>query len=101
MLRAAPGCSARGPLIRVSAVYDRAVPRALITGIAGQDGSYLAELLLEKGYEVFGVVRGSPLAGYPNLQGIRSDVQLLQADLLDQIALLDAISKAEPDELYN
>src|SRR3954469_15637686 len=77
------------------------VPRALITGIAGQDGSYLAELLLEKGYEVTGIVRGSPHAVYPNLSGIRDDVHLIQADLLDQIALLDAIAKAEPDELYN
>jgi GDPmannose 4,6-dehydratase len=79
----------------------RAVPRALITGIAGQDGSYLAELLLDKGYEVSGIVRGSPHAAYPNLAGIRNDVSLIQADLLDQIALLDAIAKAEPDELYN
>jgi GDPmannose 4,6-dehydratase len=79
----------------------RAVPRALITGIAGQDGSYLAELLLDKGYDVSGIVRGSPHAAYSNLSRIRDDVNLIQADLLDQIALLDAISKAEPDELYN
>jgi GDPmannose 4,6-dehydratase len=77
------------------------VPRALITGIAGQDGSYLAELLLEKGYEVFGVVRGSPHAEYQNLVAIRDDVTLFQADLLDQIALLEGITKAQPDELYN
>jgi GDPmannose 4,6-dehydratase len=76
-------------------------PRALITGVAGQDGSYLAELLLEHGYEVFGVVRGSPLADYPNLAGVRDDIQLLQGDLLDQMTLLDAITRAEPDELYN
>jgi GDPmannose 4,6-dehydratase len=77
------------------------VPRALITGIAGQDGSYLAELLLSKGYDVVGIVRGSPSTHYENLAAIRGDVELLQADLLDQIALLDAISKGEPDELYN
>ncbi|HZO37451.1 MAG TPA: GDP-mannose 4,6-dehydratase [Solirubrobacteraceae bacterium] len=77
------------------------MPRALITGVAGQDGSYLAELLLSKGYEVFGVVRGSPTGEYGNLAAVRDDVTLLQADLLDQIALLDAISRAEPDELYN
>jgi GDPmannose 4,6-dehydratase len=75
--------------------------RALITGIAGQDGSYLAELLLEKGYAVYGIVRGSPLAPHPNLEGVRDDVQLLQGDLLDQMTLLDAISRSEPDELYN
>jgi GDPmannose 4,6-dehydratase len=77
------------------------VPRALITGIAGQDGSYLAELLLEKGYDVFGIVRGSPQGHYDNLAGVRDHVTLLQADLLDQIALLDAINKSEPEELYN
>ena len=77
------------------------MPRALITGIAGQDGSYLAELLLDKGYEVFGIVRGSPSAQYENLEAVRSDVRLIQADLLDQIALLGAIQAAEPDELYN
>jgi GDPmannose 4,6-dehydratase len=75
--------------------------RALITGISGQDGSYLAELLLTRGYEVFGVVRGSPLAHYENLVAIREDVTLLQGDLLDQMTLLDAINRAEPTELYN
>jgi len=78
-----------------------AARRALITGIAGQDGSYLAELLLEKGYEVYGIVRGSPEALYPNLDAVREQVHLLQGDLLDQMTLLDAISRAEPDELYN
>ena len=75
--------------------------RALITGIAGQDGSYLAELLLVKGYEVFGIVRGSPQAPYPNLDGVRGDLRLLQGDLLDQMTLLDAITQSQPDELYN
>jgi GDPmannose 4,6-dehydratase len=75
--------------------------RALITGVAGQDGSYLAELLLERGYEVFGIVRGSPLAHYPNLVRVQDDIRLLQGDLLDQMTLLDAITRAEPDELYN
>ena len=76
-------------------------PRALITGISGQDGSYLAEMLLAKGYEVFGVVRGSPTAHYANLSAIADDVVLLQGDMLDQMTLLDAINRAEPDELYN
>ncbi len=77
------------------------MPRALITGIAGQDGSYLSELLLAKGYEVFGIVRGSPSAAYPNLETVRDDVQLLQGDLLDQMTLLGAITHSAPDELYN
>jgi GDPmannose 4,6-dehydratase len=76
-------------------------PRALITGISGQDGSYLAEMLLAKGYEVFGLVRGSPAAHYANLSAIADDVVLLQGDMLDQMTLLDAINRAEPDELYN
>jgi GDPmannose 4,6-dehydratase len=75
--------------------------RALITGISGQDGSYLAELLLGKGYEVFGIVRGSPTARYENLEPIRDDLTLVQGDLLDQMTLLEAINRAEPDELYN
>jgi GDPmannose 4,6-dehydratase len=75
--------------------------RALITGVSGQDGSYLAELLLGKGYDVFGVVRGSPSAPYPNLGSVRNDLTLLQGDLLDPMTLVDAISTAQPDELYN
>lgn len=75
--------------------------RALITGVAGQDGSYLAELLLEHGYEVYGIVRGSPQAHYENLAAVRDDIHLLQGDLLDQMTLLDAMGRAEPDELYN
>jgi GDPmannose 4,6-dehydratase len=76
-------------------------PRALITGISGQDGSYLAELLLGKGYDVFGIVRGSPTARYENLAAVRDNVTLVQGDLLDQMTLLEAINRAEPDELYN
>jgi GDPmannose 4,6-dehydratase len=75
--------------------------RALITGVSGQDGSYLAELLLAEGYEVFGIVRGSPSAPHPNLANVRDDVTLLQGDLLDPMTLVDAISTAQPDELYN
>jgi GDPmannose 4,6-dehydratase len=78
-----------------------AARRALITGISGQDGSYLAELLLAKGYDVFGIVRGSPTARYENLAAIRDDLTLVQGDLLDQMTLLEAINRAEPDELYN
>jgi GDPmannose 4,6-dehydratase len=73
--------------------------RALITGIGGQDGSYLAELLLEQGYEVFGVVRGS--ASYPNLASIRDRVELIEADLLDLGSLVRALERTEPGEVYN
>ncbi len=76
-------------------------PRALITGISGQDGSYLAELLLDGGYEVWGIVRGSPTARFPNLEGIRDRITLVQGDLLDQLTLIDALTQAKPRELYN
>jgi GDPmannose 4,6-dehydratase len=75
--------------------------RALILGISGQDGSYLAELLLEKGYEVWGVVRQSPTARFPNLARIRDAIHLVQGDLLDQITLVEALTRARPHELYN
>ena len=75
--------------------------RALITGAAGQDGSLLSELLLEQGYDVFGVVRRSPSERYENLEPIRDRIELLQADLLDQGALVRALETAQPDEVYN
>jgi GDPmannose 4,6-dehydratase len=74
--------------------------RALITGIGGQDGSLLAELLLEKGYEVFGVVRRDP-SGYPNLADIRGRITMLSADLLDQNSLERALQQCEAREVYN
>ena len=74
--------------------------RALITGIAGQDGSYLAEYLLTKGYKVFGLVR-SELTAAQNLKNVMDKVQLFYGDLTDQLSLLAAIKKSEPDELYN
>jgi GDPmannose 4,6-dehydratase len=77
------------------------VSRALITGISGQDGSYLAELLLEKGYAVSGIVRGSPTGRFPNLTDIRDDIELMQGDLLDQLTLVEAITRFRPTELYN
>jgi GDPmannose 4,6-dehydratase len=76
-------------------------PRVLITGIGGQDGSYLADLLLENGYEVFGIVRRPPSEPYPNLAGIRDRIELIQADLLDQLSLVDALGMCGPHEVYN
>ena len=75
--------------------------RALITGIGGQDGSYLAELLLEKGYEVSGTVRGPVDAPRPNLAAVRGDVELLHGDLLVAGSLRAAVELAAPDELYH
>jgi GDPmannose 4,6-dehydratase len=75
--------------------------RALITGITGQDGSYLAEFLLEKGYEVHGMVRRSSTETFQRLAGCRDDVVLHTGDLLDQRSLVDVLRDAEPDEIYN
>src|SRR5881409_1745756 len=75
--------------------------RALITGITGQDGSYLAELLLDKGYEVHGVVRRSSTESFERIQHLTDKVTLIQADLLDPSSLVDALEEAQPDELYN
>jgi GDPmannose 4,6-dehydratase len=75
--------------------------RALITGITGQDGSYLAELLLEKGYDVHGMVRRSSSETFQRLQGFRDDITLHSGDLLDQRSLVDVMRACEPDEIYN
>jgi GDPmannose 4,6-dehydratase len=75
--------------------------RALITGITGQDGSYLAELLLDKGYEVHGMVRRSSTESFERIQHLTDKVRLFQADLLDQSSLVDALEEAQPEEVYN
>ena len=74
---------------------------ALITGITGQDGSYLAELLLDKGYRVVGIVRRSSTHTFERIGHLLDDVELLSADLLDQTSLVDAMAEARPDEVYN
>jgi GDPmannose 4,6-dehydratase len=74
---------------------------ALITGITGQDGSYLAELLLEKGYTVYGIVRRSSTTPYERIGHLVDRVELVSADLLDQTSLTDAVSEYAPDEIYN
>ena len=75
--------------------------RALIIGIAGQDGSYLAELLLGEGYEVFGVVRQPASTPFENLVHVRADLELRQADVLDELSLVDVLSSCRPHEVYN
>lgn len=74
---------------------------ALITGITGQDGSYLAELLLEKGYRVVGVVRRSSTTPYERIAHLVDRIELVSADLLDQTSLTDAVQATAPDEIYN
>ena len=77
------------------------MPNALITGITGQDGSYLAEFLLEKGYTVFGMVRRASTENFERIEHLRDQVHLVQADLLDQLSLIEALQESEPDEVYN
>ena len=75
--------------------------RALITGITGQDGSYLAEFLLDKGYEVFGMVRRASTETFGRIEHIRHRISLHQADLLDQLSIINLIEEIKPEEIYN
>ena len=77
------------------------MPSALITGITGQDGSYLAELLLEKGYDVHGMVRRASTEKFDRIEHLRDRITLHQGDLLDQRSLVDTLRAAAPDEVYN
>ena len=77
------------------------MPTALITGITGQDGSYLAEFLLAKGYRVVGIVRRSSTTPYDRIAHLVDRIELVSADLLDQTSLVDAIGDTKPEEIYN
>ncbi|HSR30375.1 MAG TPA: GDP-mannose 4,6-dehydratase [Anaerolineae bacterium] len=77
------------------------MPTAIITGITGQDGSYLAEFLLEKGYDVIGMVRRSSTVTFERISHIQDDVTIIQGDLHDQSSLVDVMEKHHPDEVYN
>ena len=75
--------------------------KALVTGITGQDGSYLAEFLLEKGYQVVGMVRRTSTTNFDRIKHIQDKLILTQGDLLDQISLVDIMKEYQPDEIYN
>jgi GDPmannose 4,6-dehydratase len=75
--------------------------RALVTGVTGQDGSYLAEFLLEKGYQVIGMVRRSSTVNFERIHQIQDQITLAQGDLLDQISLIDILREHRPTEIYN
>ncbi len=77
------------------------MPTALITGITGQDGSYLAEFLLEQGYQVVGMVRRSSTVNFQRIEHIQDQITLVPGDLLDQMSLVDALQEYEPQEVYN
>jgi GDPmannose 4,6-dehydratase len=78
-----------------------AMKRALITGITGQDGSYLAEFLLDKGYEVIGMVRRSSTINFERIKHIQDQLTLVSGDLMDQISIIDIIKTHRPSEIYN
>jgi len=75
--------------------------RALITGVTGQDGSYLSELLLEKGYEVYGIMRRKSVVDYGNVAHIKDKIHFIYADMIDPVSLVAAVKIAMPDEVYN
>ena len=77
------------------------MPRALITGVTGQDGSYLAELLLDKGYEVAGMVRRSSTVSFERIAHLMDRVEFVSGDLLDQLSMVETLRSFEPDEVYN
>jgi GDPmannose 4,6-dehydratase len=77
------------------------MPNALITGITGQDGSYLAEFLLKKGYRVYGLVRRTSTFNDERIHHLLPNIQLIDADLLDQLSLIQAVRKSQADEVYN
>lgn len=75
--------------------------KALITGITGQDGSYLSELLLEKGYDVYGIIRRKSKVDYGNIEHIKDKINLIYADMTDLSSLIKAVEASQPDEVYN
>ncbi len=77
------------------------MPTALITGVTGQDGSYLADFLLAKGYQVVGMVRRSSTVTFERIHHIQDDIHLVQGDLHDQSSLVDVMEEYRPDEIYN
>jgi GDPmannose 4,6-dehydratase len=77
------------------------MPTAIITGITGQDGSYLAELLLSKGYQVVGMVRRSSVVTFERIQHLQDQIEIIQGDLHDQSSLMDLVEQYKPDEVYN
>ena len=76
------------------------MPTALITGVTGQDGSYLAELLLQKGYTVIGMVRRTSTINFDRIKHIQDEVEIVQGDLLDQMSLISILQEHRPHEVY-
>ena len=100
MLDAPKRPSLRRPVAPQNTSKDT-MPKALITGITGQDGSYLAELLLHKGYDVVGMLRRSSSVNFERVDHIRDDITLAQGDLIDGASMVNVLRDHEPDEVYN
>lgn len=81
--------------------YTHRVPKALITGVTGQDGSYLAEFLLEKGYDVVGMLRRSSTVNFERIEHIQNDIEIAHADLIDGASMVNVLRDHQPDEIYN
>ncbi|MBW7886053.1 MAG: GDP-mannose 4,6-dehydratase, partial [Caldilineaceae bacterium] len=77
------------------------MPTALVTGVTGQDGSYLAEFLLEQGYRVIGMVRRTSTINFDRIRHIQDKIEVVQGDLLDQMSLIGLLQEYRPDEVYN
>src|ERR1700731_1807394 len=92
---------AGSPPVATGGLDGRTMKRAIITGITGQDGSYLAEWLLGKGYQVHGIVRRSSTENFERISHLQDKVTLHQADLLDQLSLIEVFRSVRPDEVYN
>uniref|UniRef100_UPI0030DCE3F1 GDP-mannose 4,6-dehydratase n=2 Tax=Pseudanabaena sp. UWO311 TaxID=2487337 RepID=UPI0030DCE3F1 len=82
-------------------LHDYMTKKALITGLTGQDGSYLAELLVDQGYQVYGLVRRSSTSNLVRVSHFTDEINIISGDLLDQSSLMDAIALSQPDEIYN
>lgn len=95
------GATGRALLLSENGGMDHLMKRALVTGVTGQDGLYLSELLVAKGYEVFGLIRGQNNPKAAIVQRLLPEVRLLTGDLTDMSSLLRALASAEPDEVYN
>ena len=80
---------------------DFSMKSAVITGITGQDGSYLAELLLEKGYHVYGLKRRTSDLNYGNVAHLKNEIDFIYADMTDESSLITAMQKTKPDEVFN
>jgi GDPmannose 4,6-dehydratase len=77
------------------------MPRALVTGVTGQDGSYLADFLLERGYEVFGMVRRTSTINFDRIRHLQDRIKIVRGDLLDEVSLISILRENDPDEIYN